>query len=44
MARDAQSFANRLSSANCGVTRFEIQHGGLTRVLCVNDTRRLAGL
>jgi broad specificity phosphatase PhoE len=33
-----------ISSANCGVTRFEIQHGGLTRVLCVNDTRHLAGL
>ena len=33
-----------ISSANCGVTRFEIQQGGLTRVLCVNDTRHLAGL
>ena len=33
-----------VSSANCGVTRFEIQHGGLIRVLRVNDTRHLAGL
>jgi broad specificity phosphatase PhoE len=30
-----------ISSANCGVTRFEIQHGGLTRLLRVNDTRHL---
>jgi broad specificity phosphatase PhoE len=33
-----------ISSFNCGVTRFEIQHGGLIRVLNVNDTRHLAGL
>ncbi|HEX3558908.1 MAG TPA: histidine phosphatase family protein [Pyrinomonadaceae bacterium] len=33
-----------ISSSNCGVTRFEIQHGGLIRVLNVNDTRHLAGL
>jgi broad specificity phosphatase PhoE len=33
-----------VSCANCGVTRFEIQHGGLTRLLRVNDTRHLAGL
>jgi hypothetical protein len=33
-----------ISTSNCGVTRFEIQHGGLIRVLCVNDTRHLAGL
>ena len=30
-----------LSCANCGITRFEIQHGGLIRVLRVNDTRHL---
>jgi broad specificity phosphatase PhoE len=30
-----------ISSANCGVTRFEIQHGGLIRVLRANDTRHL---
>lgn len=30
-----------VSSANCGVTRFEIQHGGLTRLLRANDTRHL---
>jgi broad specificity phosphatase PhoE len=33
-----------VSSSNCGVTRFAIQHGGLTRVLNVNDTRHLSGL
>jgi 2,3-bisphosphoglycerate-dependent phosphoglycerate mutase len=33
-----------VSSANCGVTRIEIQHGGLLRILAVNDTRHLAGL
>jgi broad specificity phosphatase PhoE len=33
-----------ISSANCGVTRFELQHGGLVRVLAVNDTRHLSGL
>ncbi|HYE13809.1 MAG TPA: histidine phosphatase family protein [Pyrinomonadaceae bacterium] len=33
-----------ISSANCGVTRFEIQHGGLTRLLAANDTRHLSGL
>lgn len=33
-----------IASRNCGVTRFEIQHGGLIRVTSVNDTRHLAGL
>lgn len=33
-----------IASSNCGVTRFELQHGGLTRVLAVNDTRHLAAL
>jgi broad specificity phosphatase PhoE len=33
-----------LSSSNCGITRFEIQHGGLIRVLAFNDTRHLSGL
>ena len=33
-----------VASSNCGVTRFDIQHGGLVRVLQVNDTRHLAGL
>lgn len=33
-----------VSSSNCGITRFAIQHGGLTRVLNVNDTRHLSGL
>jgi 2,3-bisphosphoglycerate-dependent phosphoglycerate mutase len=33
-----------VSSANCGVTRFEIHHGGLTRLLRANDTRHLLGI
>ena len=33
-----------LASANCGITRFNIQHGGLIRVNAVNDTRHLSGL
>jgi probable phosphoglycerate mutase len=33
-----------VASSNCGVTRFEIRHGGLTRLLNTNDTRHLAGL
>jgi 2,3-bisphosphoglycerate-dependent phosphoglycerate mutase len=33
-----------VASSNCGITRFELQHGGLTRVLAVNDTRHLTGL
>jgi probable phosphoglycerate mutase len=33
-----------ISSSNCGVTRFSIQHGGLTRLLNANDTRHLSGL
>jgi 2,3-bisphosphoglycerate-dependent phosphoglycerate mutase len=30
-----------ISSANCGVTRIHLEHGGLTRVVAVNDTRHL---
>lgn len=33
-----------VSSSNCGVTRFSIQRGGLTRLLNTNDTRHLSGL
>lgn len=33
-----------LSSSNCGVTRFAIQRGGLTRLLNANDTRHLSGV
>jgi broad specificity phosphatase PhoE len=33
-----------LSSSNCGVTRFSIDHGGLVRLTAANDTRHLAGL
>jgi len=31
-----------IASSNCGVTRFAIQHGGLTRLLNTNDTRHLS--
>jgi probable phosphoglycerate mutase len=33
-----------IASSNCGITRFELQHGGLVRVNAVNDTRHLVGL
>ena len=33
-----------ISSSNCGVTRFAIERGGLTRLLNANDTRHLSGL
>ncbi|HKG15772.1 MAG TPA: histidine phosphatase family protein [Pyrinomonadaceae bacterium] len=33
-----------ISSSNCGVTRFAIQRGGLTRLLNANDTRHLSAL
>lgn len=33
-----------LSSSNCGVTRFQIEHGGLIRINAANDTRHLSGL
>ncbi|HVF55799.1 MAG TPA: histidine phosphatase family protein [Pyrinomonadaceae bacterium] len=33
-----------IASSNCGVTRFQLQHGGLIRVQAINDTRHLAGL
>ena len=33
-----------VSSSNCGVTRVDIEHGGLLRLLAVNDTRHLAQL
>jgi len=33
-----------VASSNCGVTRFAIQRGGLTRLLNTNDTRHLSGL
>lgn len=32
-----------ISSANCGVTRFELRDDGFVRVLNVNDTRHLSG-
>ena len=33
-----------ITSANCGVTRFELLNDGLVRVLTVNDTRHLSGV
>jgi probable phosphoglycerate mutase len=33
-----------LSSSNCGITRFSIEHGGLIRIKALNDTRHLIGL
>jgi 2,3-bisphosphoglycerate-dependent phosphoglycerate mutase len=33
-----------LSTSNCGVTRFSIEHGGLIRIKALNDTRHLIGL
>src|SRR5690349_2591996 len=33
-----------ISSANCGITRFELRNDGFVRVLCVNDTSHLSGI
>ena len=33
-----------ISSANCGITRFELRNDGFVRVLSVNDTSHLAGV
>jgi len=33
-----------ISSANCGITRFELRSDGFVKVLCVNDTRHLTDL
>ncbi|HSK64347.1 MAG TPA: histidine phosphatase family protein [Pyrinomonadaceae bacterium] len=33
-----------ITSANCGVTRFELVDGGLVRVMNLNDTRHLSGV
>jgi 2,3-bisphosphoglycerate-dependent phosphoglycerate mutase len=33
-----------LSSSNCGITRFSIEHGGLIRIKALNDARHLIGL
>jgi 2,3-bisphosphoglycerate-dependent phosphoglycerate mutase len=33
-----------ISTANCGITRFELRSDGFVRVLALNDTRHLAGL
>jgi broad specificity phosphatase PhoE len=33
-----------ITTANCGITRFELRSDGFVRVLAVNDTRHLAGL
>ena len=33
-----------ITTANCGITRFDLRSDGFIRVLAVNDTRHLAGL
>ena len=33
-----------ISSANCGITRFELRHDGFVRVLAINDTTHLANI
>ncbi len=33
-----------ISSANCGITRFELRNDGFVRVLTVNDTSHLSGV
>jgi probable phosphoglycerate mutase len=33
-----------ISSANCGITRFELRNDGFVRVLTVNDTSHLANM
>ena len=33
-----------ITTANCGITRFELRSDGFVRVLALNDTRHLAGL
>ena len=33
-----------ISTANCGITRFELRSDGFVRVLTVNDTRHLEGV
>ena len=33
-----------ISSANCGITRFELRNDGFVRVLAINDTHHLNGI
>jgi broad specificity phosphatase PhoE len=33
-----------ISTANCGITRFELRSDGFVRVLAINDTRHLIGV
>jgi broad specificity phosphatase PhoE len=33
-----------ITTANCGIARFELRSDGFVRVLAINDTRHLAGL
>ena len=33
-----------LATANCGIARFDLRDDGFVRVLCINDTRHLAGI
>ncbi len=32
-----------IATANCGIARFDLRDDGFVRVLCINDTRHLAG-
>ena len=33
-----------ISTANCGIARFDLRDDGFVRVLCINDTRHLFGV
>ena len=33
-----------IATANCGIARFDLRGDGFVRVLCINDTRHLAGI
>jgi len=33
-----------IATANCGIARFDLRDDGFVRVLCINDTRHLAGI
>ncbi len=33
-----------IATANCGIARFDLRNDGFVRVICVNDTRHLAGI
>ena len=33
-----------IATSNCGIARFDLRDDGFVRVLCINDTRHLAGI